>query len=176
MSTGRCFVDFLSLSEQSSWNTHDCFLSYLFFYVIQRPLSILRYKGQIKQLRKQRQADSKAQASRNTSNERHYREAVAGEAILKQSFFLSSSWVVRIRGGIRVLLINNNTAAWQVESRAGPRNLLCSAGNFDKMGSAGDQHEVQHTEWGMDKYTYNCLCKFTCVFFYISCSIKIYSY
>lgn len=67
-------------------------------------------------------------------------------------FSLSSSWVVRIRGGTRVLLINNNRAAWQVESRAGLRNLLCSVGNFDTMGSAGGQHNVQYTEWRMDKY------------------------
>ena len=81
-------------------------------------------------------------------------------------FFLCSSWVVRIRGGTRALFIN--TAAWQVESRAGLRNLLCSAGNFGRMGSVGGQHEVQYTEWGMDKFTYNCMCKFTWVFFYIA--------
>ena len=90
-------------------------------------------------------------------------------------FFFSSSCVVRIRGGTRVLLIKNNTAAWQVESRSGLRNLLCSAGNLGKMGSAGGQREVQCTEWGMDKYTANCMRKFTSVFFYISCPIKIYS-
>jgi hypothetical protein len=175
ISAGRCFVDFLRFSKQISWNTRDHFLSYPFSYVRE----LLQY-GSIKA--------KLSSWERSVDHFQRYRPA----GTLRMSdmmeklwpakpfsskvffFFLAAELYVRIRGGTRVLLINNNRAAWQVESRAGPCNLLCGAGNFDKMGSAGGQHQVQFTEWGMDKYTYNCLCKFTCVFFYISRSKNIF--
>ena len=53
---------------------------------------------------------------------------------------------LRIRGETRVPFIKNNTAAGQIESRPGLRNLLCGAGNFGKMGSAVRQRELRYTE------------------------------
>jgi hypothetical protein len=50
---------------------------------------------------------------------------------------------------------NLNTISIQtLQSRSGLLNLLCGAGNFSKIWSACRQHEIQHTEWRMNKYMY----------------------
>ena len=45
-------------------------------------------------------------------------------------------------------------------------NLLCGAGNFGKIWSTCGQHEIQYREWRMNKYTYNYMYNFTCLFLY----------
>ena len=58
--------------------------------------------------------------------------------------------------------------------RTGLLNLLGGAETFGKIWFACGQHEIQLTEWRMNKCIYNYMYKFTFVFLCISYAIKIY--
>ena len=51
-----------------------------------------------------------------------------------------------------------------------PFSLVCDAGHFGKVWSAGGQHEIQYTQWRMNNYTYDYMYNFTLYLSYISCS------
>jgi hypothetical protein len=46
----------------------------------------------------------------------------------------------------------------------GPLNILCGAGNLGKIWSACVQHEIQYTEWKINKSMYNFMHDFNCVY------------
>jgi hypothetical protein len=57
---------------------------------------------------------------------------------------------------------------WTFTSRPGLLNFLFGVGKSDKILRASRQHKSQHTQWRVNKHTYNCYCNFTCVFFNIA--------
>jgi hypothetical protein len=144
VSNGSCFVVFLSLARQISYSMQDRMLSYPFCHVAQTLPCIWRYMGQIKRWESSVKQIER-QASRRTSNELQYWRSCSRRSHPQAKFFPTGSWVVRICGGTRVPLIDDNTAARQVESRTGLLNLLCGAGIFGKIWSACGQYEIQYT-------------------------------
>jgi hypothetical protein len=62
--------------------------------------------------------------------------------------------------------------------RTGLLSFLCGAGNFGKIWSACGKHEIQYTEWRMNKYkhtrVYNFTCAFLCTFYTLIIRGKVF--